>query len=101
MKRTALRKTGTRGKMNIKANKLIREYLASNPIHHCEARLDNCLGTMFLQVAHRKRRNEYKSVEELADPQEWICACQNCHQEMDRRTPEAWQLTEELFNELR
>lgn len=102
MRRTPLNKIGKQGRKNTEEYKKIKEYLAANPINYCEAGLPGCLRTMYLQIAHRRRRNDYYSGEySLSDPKEWICACQICHAQLDRRTPEAWALTEELFDRLR
>lgn len=101
MKRTPLKKIGEIGKRNFQSRKMIADICESLNLNYCEVRLDGCLGNFALAPAHRKRRSEYKSAEELADYKEWICACQVCHARMDRRTPEANKLTEYIFKRLR
>ena len=102
MRKSPLKKVGKQGRKNADEYKKIKEYLAYNPIQYCEAGLTGCLHTLHLQIAHRRRRNDYYSGEHsLSDPNEWIVACQNCHAEIDKRTPEAWDLTEEVFIRLR
>lgn len=102
MKRSRINPVGKQGRKNVDEYKKIKEYLAANPINYCEAGLPGCLRTMYLQVAHRRRRNDYYSGEySLSDPNEFIIACQVCHQTIDSRTPEAWALTEDLFDRIR
>lgn len=102
VKRTPIKKVGKQGKKNADEYKNIKQYLMANPITYCEAGLPGCLHTMYLQVAHRRRRNQYyDGTHSLSDPNEWIIACQKCHQELDRRTPESFTLTEAVFARLR
>lgn len=102
MKRTPIKKIGKQGRKNLAANRKIAELWELHSINYCEARLEGCLGNWPLQNAHRHRRNYYYDKPELlSDFNQVIRACQNCHQLMDRRTSEAEQLTEELFNRLR
>ena len=98
----SMNKVGKVGKANLDANKLIRAYLKRSPIQYCELGFSECLGTSFLQIAHKHPRAWYKGdVELLADPKLWIVACQNCHQTLDKRTDESKQLTETVFEQLR
>jgi hypothetical protein len=79
--------------MNQKARKLIADYCEKNNIVNCE----NCGGNFGMAPAHRMKRRYYKTVEELADPKEWIALCWRCHNaiEFNRKA------TEELFARLR
>lgn len=102
MKRSYINKIGKQGKKNTDEYKKIKEHLAANPTEYCEAGLEGCLHIFNLQIAHRRRRNDYYSGEHsLSDPNEYIVACDSCHKLLDRRTPEAWALTEKLFKTLR
>lgn len=97
-----MKRVGTIGKANLKANQIIREYLEQYPIHHCELMFDGCLGNMFLQVAHKHPRAWYKGdVAKLSDPNQWLCACQVCHSILDARTDKSKELTENVFKQLR
>jgi len=99
MKRTPLNRVGKIGRANLAANKLIRAYIQENSINPvCELGLSGCLGRMFLTIAHRHKRAWYKgNVELLADPNEWISACQNCHATIEVNRD----LTEGVFEKLR
>lgn len=95
---SSLKRVGTIGKANLKANQIIREYLEMHPIHHCEIMFVGCLGNMFLQVAHKHKRAWYKGdVEKLSDPDEWVCACDFCHNAIEHDK----ELTDQVFARLR
>ena len=95
---SGLKRVGTIGKANLKANQIIREYLEIHPIHSCELMFEDCLGNMFLQVAHKHKRAWYKGeVAKLSDPNEWVCACTNCHNRIEHDSD----LTEKVFTQLR
>jgi len=85
-------KLGKRGKMNIKARKMIADYCELYGIERCELKLDGCTG-MAHAPAHRMKRRYYRTAEELADPKEWIPACQSCHDKIEK-DPE---LTKQVF----
>ena len=98
MKRTPLRRIGKIGKANKEARAKIAEIAEERNLTRCEIMLEGCLGGMFLAPAHKHKRAWYKGdAELLADPDEWVCACQNCHNliEID---PE---LTATVFEQLR
>lgn len=95
MKKTPLRKVGPIGKANIEANKRIRE---QNPVRHCEVKLKDCLGGIFLTIAHRHKRVWYKgNPARLADPKEWIVACVKCHNAIEHNK----ELTKKVFEMLK
>lgn len=97
-----INRVGKVGRANAEANKRIRLYLEANPIHHCELMFEDCLGNMYLQVAHKHPRAWYKgNVELLSDPNEYVIACQSCHEILDKRTDASKKLTEEVFARLR
>jgi 5-methylcytosine-specific restriction endonuclease McrA len=84
---------GKRGKMNINARKLIADYCQKINLNNCE----NCGGNFGMAPAHKENRIYYRTVEELANPQNWIALCQKCHSKTEgNRTA-----TEELFRALR
>jgi hypothetical protein len=95
MRRTSLKKVGRVGKINIEANKRIK---LQNPVQYCEIQLDNCLGTMFLTIAHKHKRAWYKgNVELLSDPKEYVVGCVNCHNLIEHNQ----ELTDKIFKKCR
>ena len=102
MLRTGLRNRGKQGAINAKANKKIAEMWEYEQINYCEIGLPGCMRTWPLQNVHRHRRNWYYNQPELLwDFNQVVRGCQVCHEQLDRRTEEAKQLTEEVFNRLR
>ena len=99
MKRTPLRKVGRIGEANIEARKRIAEIARRNNLIACELVLDDgCLGYSYLAPAHRHKRSWYKGdVEKLSDYNEWVAACQSCHNTIENDPI----LTEEVFKKLR
>ena len=98
MKRTPLKKQGKVGKANTMARQLIAGTCENLQLNYCEAKLEGCMGNWPLAPAHLHKRSWYKgNVELLADYNQWICACQVCHDQMEHNL----ELTEELFNHLR
>lgn len=84
---------GKRGKLNQQSRKIIAKYCEQRNLNYCE----NCGGTFGLAPAHRKNRIEYRSVEEMADPKNWICLDLRCHMMIESNNEK----TKELFNRLR
>lgn len=77
---------------------MISEKCEAIGLNYCEVQADDkCSGFLFLAPAHKHKRIHYKSAEELAAYNEWICACTNCHNiiEDDR------ELTKDVFKRLR
>ncbi|MCK6462853.1 MAG: hypothetical protein L6Q29_03500 [Candidatus Pacebacteria bacterium] len=98
MKRTPLRKIGKIGKVNIQANKRLKELFFIKGVRNCEIRLENCTLTWPLQYCHRHRRNWYKGdVEKLSDYKQVIIGCQNCHDAIDSND----ELLKKVFQKLR
>jgi hypothetical protein len=98
MKRTPLKRIGKIGQANIEARKKIAEIAEERGLDYCELGLTGCLGKMYLAPAHKHKRAWYKgNAELLADPNEWVSACQNCHNliEIDPK------LTADVFEQLR
>ena len=94
----ACKKVGKVGKSNVDARKLIALHAEKHDLKLCEINLPGCMRTWPLAPAHRHKRNWYKGdVELLADPKQWVVACQHCHDaiEFDKK------LTEEVFIKLR
>jgi hypothetical protein len=79
--------------LNQKARKLIADYCERNNIVNCE----NCGGNFGMAPAHKENRRFYRTVEELADPNNWIALCQKCHIEIESNKDK----TEALFSKLR
>lgn len=86
-----------RTNMNWRARMMIAVIAAEKGIESCEIKLPGCLKDFALAPAHRKKRIDYRSVEELADFNEWVAACQHCHNHIE----ESRSLTEEIFKKLR
>lgn len=98
MKRTTLRKIGKIGKANIEARQKIAEVSRQHELNFCEVNLKDCLRGMYLAPAHRHKRSWYQgNAELLADFNEWVCACVNCHNQMEHNA----ELTEQVFKRCR
>lgn len=98
MKRTPLKRVGKIGRANKEARDKIAQIAEERGLDYCELGLNGCLGRMYLAPAHRNKRAWYKGdAELLADYDQWISACANCHNiiEVDPA------LTEEVFEQLR
>ena len=98
MKRTPLRKVGKIGEANIEARKRIAIIAEEKGLNYCELRLDGCTRTWPLAPAHRHKRSWYQGdVDLLSAYEQWISACQNCHDLIEHDA----ELTEKTFAELR
>lgn len=78
-------------------NKEARQMIAVEAERRGLTRCELCGGTFGLAPAHRHKRIHYQTAAELADPQEWIALCQECHQKIE----DSRALTEETFKHLR
>lgn len=93
-----MKRVGTVGKANRQARNAIASIAACNDMRRCEIGLDRCLGTWPLAPAHRHKRAWYKGdAALLADPRQWVCACQHCHDAIEFDA----ELTEHTFMRLR
>ena len=93
-----MKRVGRRTKINIAANKILKEKYLKLGIERCEIRLSGCLPDFALGFAHRHKRVWYYSCPELlSEVKETLLSCPNCHAkiEVDK------QLTEEVFQRLR
>jgi len=99
MRRTCLRKIGRRGKINIAANKKLKELFTEKRIRDCEIGLEGCCGNYLgLQFCHRKKRSWYYSRPELlSDFKQVVLGCPVCHNRIEHNP----KLTEEVFKRLR
>lgn len=94
MRKTPLNKIGKKGRENLKYREIIKGmYLPET----CELKLSGCHGGLFLTIAHRHKRSHYKTAEELADKNEIVIACVNCHETIEHDK----ELTEKIFKKLR
>lgn len=86
-------KIGKKTKMAIKANQIIKKRFVELDIKFCEVKLSECFINYELHPAHRKKRIEYKAIDELTDMNEVLLCCNNCHIKIegDRK------LTEKVF----
>ena len=67
-------------------------------LERCEVLLLGCTGTFGIAPAHKHKRIWYKgSVEKLADYNEWVVDCWNCHDRMEVNK----QMTLDIFERLR
>ena len=81
--------------MNRQANKLLVKMFADR--QYCEVGLKGCWHTSGLTFAHRKKRRFYSTADELADYNEAVVACINCHDFMEQNPD----LTKSVFRRLR
>ena len=97
MKRTPLKRIGKRGRVNLKANQILKKLYEDIP-RICELRFEGCAGGLFLGFAHRHERDwYYKTPELLSKFNQTILACSGCHQKMD----DDKELREQVFIRLR
>lgn len=89
-------KIGKRGKINLEANKKLREtYLSVYP--HCEILRKNCW-YIFQGFAHRHKRRWYYGKEKLLSSYwQTLMSCNQCHSEIEKDA----KLTAEVFQKLR
>lgn len=101
-----MNRVGKVGRANLAANKKIRVIAEKDGLDYCEiGRLNmpelkgtECLGSFTLASAHRHKRAWYKGdAELLADKDQWVKACVNCHNGIEFDAD----LTDEVFNRLR
>lgn len=98
MKRSWIKKVGKTGRANINSRRKIAEICEELNLNTCEIKLSGCLYNWPLAPAHKHKRAWYKGDEEkLADFNEWVVACQVCHDTIEHNQ----QLTEETFARLR
>jgi len=84
-----MRQVGKRGRMNARANRLLKTEFMRRGVTRCEV----CGSTFALTWAHRFKRRHMNTVEELSDYQNVILACVSCHQrylEWDEEEKEMW-----------
>ena len=89
-----MRRIGKIGRINIKANKQLKELFYENEITFCEM----CGTTWGLTFAHRHKRIWYRSKPELlSDANQVLLLCLECHQKLEADP----KLTESMFMDLR
>lgn len=89
-----MNKIGKRGKINIQANRDLKEYFLEIEVERCE----RCGTGWGLTFAHRHKRYWYYSRPELlSDPNQVLLLCLDCH----RHIEPSRERTEELFLRLR
>jgi len=105
MKRTPLKRIGKQTKINIKENKKIEATATQDGIYFCEVcAILADLGLLEWQClqsksnAHRHSRDWYKRKPKLlSDKTQWVFACMNAHNFIDRNK----EVKEEVFLALR
>ena len=101
MKRSGIKRCGKVGQANSKARKIIGEKCEELGLNYCEIAFNKdvtCLRSWPLAPAHKHKRAWYKGdVELLSDYNEWVVACQNCHNHMEHNE----ELTLKVFKRLR
>ena len=93
MKRSWIKKIGRQGKINIEANRILKEKYKEAGINSCEI----CGSKWELHPHHKHHRYYYKTAEELADLKESVLLCPLCH---NKYMPDSKD-TLELFLKLR
>lgn len=97
MRKTPLRKIGKIGEANILARKKIAVIAEEKGLNYCELQLKGCMNWP-LAPAHRHKRAWYKgNAELLAAYEQWVSACQHCHNIIENQPD----FTEKLFLKLR
>jgi hypothetical protein len=97
-KRNTIIKQGRVSEINHMARQKIAEIAEERGIDHCELNFDGCQEYYTLAPAHKNRREWYRgNVDLLSDYNQWICACQPCHERIDSDE----NLKDEIFNKLR
>ena len=77
----SIKKVGKKSKEWSVARKEVLEYFESIGLPQvCEIKYDNCLGGMFLTLAHSKRR---RKIEDDIELKEVIWGCSKCHEQLD------------------
>lgn len=84
------------------ANKIARKIIArigeEKNLTQCEIQLPGCMRTFGLAPAHKHKRDWYQGDPvRLADYNEWVAACQYCHDKIEVSRD----LTEQVFKRLR
>jgi len=93
-----MKRIGRIGKINIKANKILKQKYTERGTKSCEIRLPGCMPNFALSFAHKHKRLWYYSRPELLSSiKETLIACPNCHDEIEDNK----KLTEEVFKKLR
>lgn len=93
-----MKKIGRIGKINIEANRILKQKFLEAGITTCEAKLHSCMTNFALSFAHKHKRVWYKgNLELLSSMNEVILTCASCHAtlEIDQ------ELTEKTFKKLR
>jgi len=86
--RSTLNKIGRRGRLNKVANARLKQAFIIRGMTNCEI----CGSSSMLSFAHRQKRVNYRTVEELSDFNEVLLLCIPCHQkiEYDRELTNYW-----------
>ena len=85
-------------KINIEANRKLKEMYQEKGITHCELKLEGCWKNSTLGFAHLHKRIWYiHKPELLSDFNQTILACTSCHQKIEYNKV----LTEKMFKCLR
>lgn len=97
-----MRKIGKIGKRNLNALETLKWFYNDYGITSCELGLDGCMGNQFMGFAHKEKRENYrKNPEGLADFNETLLLCQNCHSILDDRSKTTKEQSDAVFKSLR
>jgi hypothetical protein len=89
---------GKQTKINIEANRILKEKYQERGITSCELKFEGCFKSNWLSFAHKHKRIYYCNKPELlSDFNETILACVPCHQKIEDNKL----LTEKMFKCLR
>lgn len=93
-----MNKFGKIGKANQKARAIIAQMAEELGLYSCEIGFSGCMGTFGVAPAHRMKRVFYNGdVKRLSDYNEWVAACQYCHDKIE----DDRELTKQTFERLR
>lgn len=80
LRRTStIRRCGKRGRQSQRANRTLYKTFLEKGITRCEI----CSSDSMLSFAHRQKRVNYRTAEELSDFNEVLLLCIPCHQEIE------------------
>jgi len=93
-----MKRIGRIGKINLKANKILKQKYTERGTISCEIRLPGCMPNFALSFAHKHKRVWYKAdLGLLSSVKETLVACPCCHDKIENNK----KLTEEVFKRLR
>ena len=97
-----MRRIGKIGKINIEANRILKEKFEKSGIRKCEIGFEGCLKNWLLQFCHKENRVWYRRRPELlSDMSHVILGCASCHAILDDRSKTTKEKSDAIFNKIR